>query len=72
MPVMNGIDMVERTLWFEPQAKILLMSGYDDEVTGRRRSRNRFPFLRKPFRLATLIEKIQSFVGAPEVASSAS
>jgi CheY-like chemotaxis protein len=70
MPVMNGIDMAQRIVWFEPHAKILLMSAYSDDETGRRRSHNRFPFLRKPFKLATLIEKIQAIVGAPQVSAS--
>src|SRR5213078_3771655 len=32
MPAVNGIDMAESILQIDPQAKILLMSGYSDSV----------------------------------------
>src|SRR5438477_9814668 len=48
MPAVNGIEMAESILHIEPQTKILLMSGYSDEVI-ERQGRNRFPFIRKPF-----------------------
>ena len=71
MPRMNGIDMVERILGIEPETKILLMSAYNDEVTGRLVRRDRFPFIRKPFNRVTLIEKIRSIVATQNAAASA-
>ena len=70
MPAVSGIDMAESILQVEPQAKILLMSGYSDEVI-ELQGRNRFPFIRKPFIYAMLIEKIRSIVGASDAAASA-
>ena len=69
MPVVNGISMVESILQIDPSAKILLMSGYSDEVI-ERQGRNQYPFIRKPFIHSLLIEKIRSIVGTPNAASS--
>ena len=70
MPAVNGIDMAESILQIAPQTKILLMSGYSDEVI-ERQGRNRFPFLRKPFIYSVLTEKIRSLVGTGADAASA-
>src|SRR3954453_21878435 len=59
MPAVGGIEMAESILRINPQAKILLMSGYSDEVI-ERQGRNRYPFVRKPFIHSILIEKIRS------------
>ena len=59
MPAVNGIDMAESILQVAPNTKILLMSGYSNEVI-EHQGRNRFPFIRKPFIYSTLIEEIQS------------
>jgi DNA-binding NtrC family response regulator len=63
MPVANGLEMVQNILQVKPDVKILLMSGYSDEVI-ERHGRNRFPFIRKPFIHSMLVEKIRSIVGA--------
>jgi DNA-binding NtrC family response regulator len=62
MPAVNGIDMAESILRIAPLTKILLMSGYSDNVI-EVQGRNRFPFIRKPFIFAVLIQKIRSVVG---------
>src|SRR3954468_19944382 len=59
MPAVNGIDMAESILQVAPKTKILLMSGYSDEII-ERQGRNRFEFIRKPFIYSMLIEKIRS------------
>jgi DNA-binding NtrC family response regulator len=71
MPAVNGLDMAENILQVDPGAKILVMSGYSDEII-ERQGRNRFPFIRKPFIHNVLMEKIQSIVGsAADAATSA-
>jgi len=70
MPVVSGIEMAESILRVEPKAKILLMSGYSDEVI-ELQGRNRFPFIRKPFIYLTLIERIRSLAAADVDAASA-
>jgi DNA-binding NtrC family response regulator len=62
MPAMNGIAMAESILQISPLTKILLMSGYSDDVI-EVQGRNRFPFIRKPFIFGMLIQKIRSIVG---------
>src|SRR5215469_16221790 len=59
MPISNGVEMVQRILKFEPDMKVLFISGYTDEVL-ESEVRDRHPFLRKPFILAVLINRIQS------------
>src|SRR5690242_17741255 len=71
MPVMNGIEMAESILRIEPQMKILMMSGYSDAVI-ELQGRNRFPFVRKPFIYAALIEKVQTIIGSAADSASAS
>jgi len=63
MPGINGIEMAERILRIDPQAKILLMSAYSDEVL-ERQGRQRLPFIRKPFIRTALIERVRSLAGA--------
>ena len=69
MPRMSGIDMAERILQLEPQTKILLMSAYTGEAGRRQGHRRGFPFIRKPFNYATLVEKIRSIATVPEAAT---
>jgi DNA-binding NtrC family response regulator len=69
MPAVGGIEMAESILKIDPQARILMMSGYSDSVI-EHQGRNRFPFIRKPFIHAVLIEKIQSVMGASDSAAS--
>ena len=61
MPAVNGIDMAESILEIAPETKILLMSGYSDEVI-EQQGRQQFPFIRKPFIFAVLIKKIRSII----------
>lgn len=69
MPAMSGVKMTERILQIEPDARILLMSGYSDDVI-ETDARRRFPFIRKPFIYAVLIEKIRSIIGVSDRAAS--
>jgi DNA-binding NtrC family response regulator len=68
MPAVNGLEMVENILQIDPQAKILLMSGYSDSVL-ELQGRDRFPFIRKPFIYAALIETVQSLQTSDAAAS---
>jgi DNA-binding NtrC family response regulator len=63
LPGVNGLAMAECILEIDPHATILLMSGYSDSVI-ERHGRQRFPFIRKPFIHAALIEKVRSLVGS--------
>src|SRR5690242_19998715 len=48
MPDGGGLEMARDILEFDPQAKILFMSGYSDAAL-EVRARQKFPFIRKPF-----------------------
>jgi two-component system, cell cycle sensor histidine kinase and response regulator CckA len=62
MPAVNGIEMAQKILKISPETKILLMSGYSNEVI-ELQGRNRFPFIRKPFIHTMLVDKIRSIIG---------
>jgi two-component system, cell cycle sensor histidine kinase and response regulator CckA len=71
MPSMNGIELAQSILKVDPETKILLMSGYSNEVI-ELQGRNRFPFIRKPFIYSILVDKIQAILGtSADSASSA-
>jgi DNA-binding NtrC family response regulator len=63
IPAVNGIDMAASILQIAPRTKIILMSGYSDEVI-ELQGGNRFPFFRKPFIYKVLMEKILSVIGS--------
>jgi DNA-binding NtrC family response regulator len=63
MPTRDGLYMVERILELDPQMKIIFMSGYSD-VQLEVEARKKFPFIRKPFLTADLVQKIQSVLNS--------
>jgi two-component system, cell cycle sensor histidine kinase and response regulator CckA len=69
MPAANGIEMANSILQIDPAAKILLMSGYSDDVI-ELQGRKLFPFIRKPFIYSVLVEKIRTIVSADADAAS--
>ncbi len=71
MPVMTGVEMAHKILEIDKHTNIVLMSGYSDSVI-ETEGRNHFPFIRKPFIHAMLIERIRSIVGNCDAASSSS
>jgi two-component system cell cycle sensor histidine kinase/response regulator CckA len=68
MPWVDGIEMAERILEIEPNAKIVLMSGYSDAVLQTQKRNPALPFIRKPFLSADLVQKIRSVIGAAAAA----
>jgi len=62
MPVMSGLELAAKILELDKHAKVILMSGYSDSVI-ELEGRTRFPFIRKPFIHAVLIERIRATVG---------
>jgi two-component system cell cycle sensor histidine kinase/response regulator CckA len=62
MPKSTGVEMADRIRELNPQAKILLMSGYsDDDLVVQ--AKGRYPFINKPFLPADLIRKIRATLG---------
>ena len=57
MPAVNGLEMAKQILEIDPNAKILLMSGYSDSVLKTQHPKQDLPFIRKPFLADDLIRK---------------
>ena len=64
MPEMNGYELAEQLRAVRPEAKVLFMSGYTDQIilknTGRETGGG--PLLRKPFTQRKLITKIEEML----------
>jgi two-component system cell cycle sensor histidine kinase/response regulator CckA len=62
MPISTGVELADKIREREPDAKILLMSGYSDNELVKD-AQNRYPFIRKPFLPDELIRKIRFVLG---------
>nr|WP_320134043.1 PAS domain S-box protein [uncultured Holophaga sp.] len=66
MPVMGGRDAFLALREMDPEAKVILMSGYSElDVTQAFRSGELSAFLPKPFRLTELAQVVEAAVGLP-------
>ncbi|HND19141.1 MAG TPA: ATP-binding protein [Acidobacteriota bacterium] len=64
MPKMNGIELAKMVSRFHPNMKILIMSGYQDQVQDTRTLHPSWAFIRKPFRVEELLKKIRDLLDA--------
>lgn len=62
MPISTGVEMADKIREMDPNAKILLMSGYSDHELVKE-AQNRYPFIRKPFLPDELIRKMRFVLG---------
>ncbi len=63
MPTMSGEEVLERILELDPEARVLLMSGYKSDATVRKLiDKGMVEFLPKPFRPEELVEKVRSMI----------
>ena len=61
----NGIEVAERIRQDKPEIKVLVMSGFPDREA--EAADKRLPFLRKPFSLADLTDRVQEALsGTPQ------
>ncbi len=64
MPTMPGEEVVRRILALNPEARILLMSGYkSDEIVDSLIEEGMADFLPKPFRPEELVDKVRNVLG---------
>ena len=63
MPGMGGVEMVTAILARNPHVKVLLISGYSDAAIHLPSAARDFPFLRKPFRVEDLVQKVTEICG---------
>jgi CheY-like chemotaxis protein len=65
MPKMSGRELAERVRQIRPDAKVIFMSGYTDDVLVRTGALDSsMPFLQKPLRTETLNAKIREALDA--------
>jgi PAS domain S-box-containing protein len=66
MPGMSGTELVERMRATHPDLKVLLSSGYTDDVVMRDRvAEDRLAFIEKPFSPERLLRKVREVLDAP-------
>lgn len=64
MPHMNGRELAERATAFQPQMRVLFMSGYtDDQVLRQGISEENAHFIQKPFAAPALAQKVLALIG---------
>jgi len=63
MPRMSGLELAMKICKIDPNVAILLISGYSEALL-EEEGRKTFPFVRKPFLAADLIEKVREILGA--------
>ena len=60
MPKMSGRELIERLLTFNPNLKILYMSGYTQKEIAHHSVKNKhISFIQKPFNIAELAKKVR-------------
>jgi PAS domain S-box-containing protein len=64
MPKMNGIELAKMVSRFHPKMKILIMSGYQEQVQDTRTLHPSWAFIRKPFRVEELLQTIRDLLDA--------
>ena len=65
MPRLDGAAALERILCLEPEAKVILSSGYDETEATQRVAKERLAgFIRKPYHLEQLRSTLQRVLGA--------
>ena len=67
MPGMSGLELARRMAEVQPAAKVLFMSGYNDEVTGRAGLLHGEPYIPKPFTKEALQQKVRSLLSLSRV-----
>jgi DNA-binding NtrC family response regulator len=62
MPGLNGYQLAEASLSLRPRMRVILMTGYADEVIPDAIKRASIPVLRKPFDFASLGDSIREYI----------
>ncbi len=62
LPEKNGMEILEDLRQINPRVKAILTSGYNQNITENILDKDLTSFLQKPFRIATLIQKIKELM----------
>jgi two-component system, cell cycle sensor histidine kinase and response regulator CckA len=65
MPGMSGRELAVEIASFYPRARVLLMSGYAEQLTGGELSRYGEECLAKPFSIRTLLSRVREVLDKP-------
>ena len=65
----DGIELATKIREIEPSTKILMMTGYTEEIVAYA-GRDRLPLIRKPFLPNELVKRIRSILADPDSAAS--
>ncbi|MCC6574888.1 MAG: response regulator [Planctomycetes bacterium] len=65
MPGMNGSEFARQFKAQRPDARVLLVSGYPDEMAEQSGVKVSFPFLKKPFRGDDLLRRVREILDRP-------
>lgn len=63
LPEKNGMEVLNDLRQINPRVKAILTSGYTRNITENNLDNDITSFLQKPFRIATLIQKINELMG---------
>jgi CheY-like chemotaxis protein len=63
MPGLNGYQLAEAGLSLRPSMRVMLMTGYADEIVPDAIRKASIPILRKPFNFADLASSVRQVVG---------
>ena len=66
LPEKSGMEILEDLRQINPRVKTILTSGYDRNITENNLDEDITSFLQKPFRIATLINKITELMGTSQ------
>lgn len=65
MPGLNGYQLAEAGMALRPAMRVMLMTGYADEVMPDAIENASIPILRKPFDFATLAKSVREIIASP-------
>lgn len=61
MPGLNGYQLAEASLSLRPEVKVMLMTGYADEIVPDAIAKASIPIIRKPFNFDNLASSVREF-----------
>jgi DNA-binding NtrC family response regulator len=63
MPKMSGIELIEKIKLNKSDIKVLMMSGYSEEIlVDKKEFVKEYPFVEKPFTALKLLEAIKNLI----------
>ncbi len=64
MPEMGGADLVVRLIEMRPKVRVLMMSGYAEEIARTTFDASRYAFIEKPFTTVGLLNRVREVLNS--------